>query len=424
MEDRVPLTPKLIVQGVISNGAEIQFFVNGVPATCRESGTTVWKSSYPYTSGSVTNLDLNVGGSNGGSTLVADFSGNPTTGTAPVTVQFTDLSTGQHTQWSWIFGDGGTSTLQNPNHTYASGKFTVSLTVSDGTLNSFAEKSNYISISLPPSAGGGGGGGGGGGSGIAVTTTTSTTTKTVTPTATTTLAPSSGSLPLGSDNTTTQQVTILATDSIGSLTIGKGVAPVNASGQPLQQVFLTTHSAGSLPPGSPCTSTPYAYEIAPAGSTFTPAVALVLSFDEATWAGMSGNSTTIIRYNSSTGVWEAGATEIDSGARTVKAMVTKGGTYALCLNKGPETSPTTSAPAVTSPPTGSSGIPMDIVIPAVLLMIVVDRSHRLSHQHADLQWRIPAERREIDLQLFLLQNNQYTKDFSLFYVKTPTVFSL
>jgi hypothetical protein len=166
-------------------------------------------------------------------------------------------------------------------------------------------------------------------------------------------------------------VTILAADSIGSLTIGKGVAPVNASGQPLRQVVFTTHSAGTIQPGSPCTSTPYAYAIAPAGSTFTPAVALVLSFNETTWAGLSGNSLSIIWYNSSAGVWEQVTTETDSGARTVKAMVTKGGTFALCLNAGPEPSPTTAAPSVTPPQQGSSGFSKDIVVPAILLMIVV-----------------------------------------------------
>src|SRR5262249_36051672 len=48
----------------------------------------------------------------------ADFSGTPVAGTAPLAVAFRDLSTGGPTSWSWSFGDGATSTLQNPSHSY------------------------------------------------------------------------------------------------------------------------------------------------------------------------------------------------------------------------------------------------------------------------------------------------------------------
>ena len=49
-------------------------------------------------------------------------------------VQFTDASVGGVTDWAWDFGDGTTSTEQNPLHTYvANGKFTVKLTVTSPT---------------------------------------------------------------------------------------------------------------------------------------------------------------------------------------------------------------------------------------------------------------------------------------------------
>jgi PKD repeat protein len=45
-------------------------------------------------------------------------------------VNFTDTSTGEPTSWQWKFGDGTTSTEQNPTHTYnATGTYDVTLTV-------------------------------------------------------------------------------------------------------------------------------------------------------------------------------------------------------------------------------------------------------------------------------------------------------
>ncbi|HKG26431.1 MAG TPA: PKD domain-containing protein, partial [Thermomicrobiales bacterium] len=48
----------------------------------------------------------------------AGFSGAPTSGTSPLSVAFSDSSTGSPTSWNWDFGDGATSTAQNPTHTY------------------------------------------------------------------------------------------------------------------------------------------------------------------------------------------------------------------------------------------------------------------------------------------------------------------
>jgi len=52
------------------------------------------------------------------------------------TVQFTDLSLGYPDSWDWEFGDGSTSTEQNPVHTYQSeGDYTVSLNISSDSLD-------------------------------------------------------------------------------------------------------------------------------------------------------------------------------------------------------------------------------------------------------------------------------------------------
>ena len=75
--------------------------------------------------------------------LDAEFSASLTTGTAPITIDFTDLSAGSPTSWSWTFGDGGTSILQNPTHTFQyAGLYTVSLVVSDGTDSSTETKTD------------------------------------------------------------------------------------------------------------------------------------------------------------------------------------------------------------------------------------------------------------------------------------------
>jgi PKD repeat protein len=84
----------------------------------------------------------------------ASFSANPTAGTAPLTVQFTDSSTGSPTAWSWDFGDGGTSTAQNPSHEYTeAGTYLVTLTASNAAGLSTATSTIAAASSPSPSAG-------------------------------------------------------------------------------------------------------------------------------------------------------------------------------------------------------------------------------------------------------------------------------
>lgn len=67
----------------------------------------------------------------------ADFSASPTSGKAPLTVQFTDASLRGPDQWIWNFGDGATATTQNTEHTYTTaGTYTVNLTVTNSTTGS------------------------------------------------------------------------------------------------------------------------------------------------------------------------------------------------------------------------------------------------------------------------------------------------
>mgnify|MGYP003764676023 CR=1 FL=1 len=81
---------------------------------------------------------------------VAAFSAAPTTGTAPLTVQFTDASTNDPTAWSWTFGDGGTSDQQHPSHTYNEpGTYTVNLTATNAGGSDTETKTGYITVTAP-----------------------------------------------------------------------------------------------------------------------------------------------------------------------------------------------------------------------------------------------------------------------------------
>jgi len=67
----------------------------------------------------------------------ANFVGDITLGCVPVRVNFTDLSTtpvGTIVSWDWDFGDGATSTVKSPGHTYSNtGFYTVTLKVTSST---------------------------------------------------------------------------------------------------------------------------------------------------------------------------------------------------------------------------------------------------------------------------------------------------
>lgn len=82
---------------------------------------------------------------------VADFSVNKTSSCDGI-VQFTDKSSSAPTSWAWDFGDGGTSTQQNPSHTYtASGKYTVKLTATNANGKDDEIKTSYVSVDLAAS---------------------------------------------------------------------------------------------------------------------------------------------------------------------------------------------------------------------------------------------------------------------------------
>ncbi|MFL5787765.1 MAG: PKD domain-containing protein [Flavisolibacter sp.] len=77
----------------------------------------------------------------------ANFTANVTSGCAPLIVNFTDQSTGNPTGWSWDFGNGATSTLQNPSTTYFyEGSYNVRLTITTSRGTNTITRTQYISI--------------------------------------------------------------------------------------------------------------------------------------------------------------------------------------------------------------------------------------------------------------------------------------
>jgi PKD repeat protein len=80
---------------------------------------------------------------------VAKFHASIVSGAVPFTVNFTDDSTGSVDAWAWDFGDGHTSTDQNPSHTYTiPGVYTVTLTVTGSEGFSQETKTDYIRATM------------------------------------------------------------------------------------------------------------------------------------------------------------------------------------------------------------------------------------------------------------------------------------
>ncbi len=136
---------------------------------------------------------------------LADFTGSPLSGSVPLTVQFTDQSKYEPTQWLWNFGDNETSLAQNPTHTFSSiGTYTITLTVSNDKGSNTITKTNMITVSESPTPTN------------TVTpspTITTTTTVTITPTASITPSPT-----ITSTETPTTIVTTVTPTSTSTIT--------------------------------------------------------------------------------------------------------------------------------------------------------------------------------------------------------------
>ncbi|MGB7992613.1 PKD domain-containing protein [Methanoregula sp.] len=126
------------------------------------STSTSQSPSHTYSTSGTYSVSLTAKNSGGSNTItktnlikvtppepVASFTSSTTSGTAPLTVQFTDTSTNTPSSWLWTFGDGSTSTQQNPTHTYSSpGTYTVNVTATNAG-GSGVSASQTITITTP-----------------------------------------------------------------------------------------------------------------------------------------------------------------------------------------------------------------------------------------------------------------------------------
>jgi len=209
--------------------------------------------------------------------VIANFAAVPRTGTVPLAVSFTDQSLGGPVDWSWSFGDGGTSTEQNPVHTYTqTGSFSVSLTAVNGSYSNTTMQGNYITVTAVP-----------------------VTTPTTSPVTTTTTVPVT--------TPTTSPVTTTTTVPVTTIPAATGGAEADTSGD--------TGRATSFVATSPGT---------PAGGTMTFAVNEPLS------AGSTGYSYAIRSVSIVVGetlgstdllVTDAGSTSHAPDGRTVVGIV-------------------------------------------------------------------------------------------------------
>ncbi len=128
---------------------------NGAALIANASAFTNIPAGYRYIHG----VDPSAGPVN--NPPVASSSASPTTGPAPLAVTFSSNGSsdpeGTTLTYSWVFGDGNTSTTANPSHTYSTaGTYTAQLTVSDGTNNTSASaitiKVTQAGVNNPPVA--------------------------------------------------------------------------------------------------------------------------------------------------------------------------------------------------------------------------------------------------------------------------------
>ncbi|MDX2359276.1 MAG: PKD domain-containing protein [Crocinitomicaceae bacterium] len=311
-----------------------------------------------------------------GTPPVADFSGTPTTICAGESVSFTDLSTNTPTSWSWDFGDLGTSSAQNPSHTYnTAGTYTVILTATNADGSDGHTITDYITVNGLPTVIGTGTSTICDGQSASISASGATSyswdnglgagaSQTVSPTSTTTYIVTGTTV--GCSNTAAVVITVNPVPTVtasGTATICDGQsASISASG-------ATTYSwdqgigAGASPSVSPTSTTTYTVTGTTAGCSNTDQVTITVTplpnvVASGTTPICNGASASISASGATSYSWDnglgAGAAQTVSPASTTTYTVT--GTTSGCANTDAitvvvNTNPTISVSSANDPTT-------------------------------------------------------------------------
>lgn len=139
-------SPAAVADGTfkLNAAANKQFMppTTGVYYFVMKMGATTWDAEVPTCDIVVDELKL----TSDRVAPIAAFKADVRSGFAPLTVKFTDESKLANS-WAWNFGDGGTSTLQNPTHVYAAiGNYTVTLTTTNEIGNNVKTSTDFINV--------------------------------------------------------------------------------------------------------------------------------------------------------------------------------------------------------------------------------------------------------------------------------------